>query len=89
MQLSKHTSLRRFIVIFVARGCELGMRVEKLVADIPNHLKETKNGPLKARGRDASSFRDIESVLDVKAVSANDDNHKKSQGCVCFLMLLL
>ncbi|XP_047054002.1 cysteine-tryptophan domain-containing zinc finger protein 5-like isoform X2 [Lolium rigidum] len=23
---------------------------EKLVADIPNHLKETKNGPLKARG---------------------------------------
>jgi hypothetical protein len=49
------------------------------VADIPNHLKETKNGSLKARGRDASSVRDIESIVDVKAVSANDDNHKKGK----------
>lgn len=52
---------------------------EKLVADIPNHLKETKNGPLKAQVRDASSFRDIESIVDVKAVSANDDSHKKGK----------
>ncbi|CAM0955823.1 unnamed protein product [Alopecurus aequalis] len=52
---------------------------EKLVPDITNHLKETKNGPLKARGRDASSSRDIESIVDVKAVLANDDNHTKGK----------
>uniref|UniRef100_A0ACD5TAD8 Uncharacterized protein n=1 Tax=Avena sativa TaxID=4498 RepID=A0ACD5TAD8_AVESA len=48
---------------------------ENLVADITNHLKEAKNGPLKARGRGVSSLRDIESIVDVKAVSANDDNN--------------
>jgi hypothetical protein len=54
---------------------------EKLVADITDHLKETKNGPLKGRGRAASSFsfRNMESIVDVKAASANDDNYTKGK----------
>jgi hypothetical protein len=54
---------------------------EKLVADITDHLKETKNGPLKGRGRAASSFsfRDMESIVDVKAASTNGDNHTKGK----------
>lgn len=51
----------------------------KLVTDVSNHLKETKNVPLKGRIRDKIPLRDIESVH-VKAVNlANDDNHPKGK----------
>ncbi|VAH18541.1 unnamed protein product [Triticum turgidum subsp. durum] len=51
----------------------------KLVTDVSNHLKETKNVPLKGRIRDKIPLKDIQSVH-VKAVNlANDDNYPKGK----------
>uniref|UniRef100_A0A3B5YZI1 CWZF3/5/7 THD domain-containing protein n=1 Tax=Triticum aestivum TaxID=4565 RepID=A0A3B5YZI1_WHEAT len=51
----------------------------KLVTDVSNHLKETKNVPLKGRIRDKIPSKDIQSVH-VKAVNlANDDNYPKGK----------
>ncbi|KAM3403680.1 hypothetical protein ACQJBY_007038 [Aegilops geniculata] len=51
----------------------------KLVPDVSNHLKETKNVPPKGRIRDEIPLRDIESVH-VKDVNlANDDNYPKGK----------